>query len=232
VAAARQQNERMTRPRIATPPVPASGSAPPRAAGGARPRRGRLARRHYAGLAGACGLAALLGAGCGASTGGASPTSTSPSSTSPGAATSSSASPSAGRVTPLSPATQKALAAKYLAIAKPANHSLDTENDGYGDAEHDDLATARKDLLDEAATEARFDAQLLAIRFPPSVGEQVQALVRANKVRIQLTQRQARAITLAGLRAFDSQHKAADAAVEAPVRQIRRLLGLPPPSTS
>jgi hypothetical protein len=227
VAAARQQNERMTRARITPPPVPASGSAPARAGGGARPRRGRLARRHYAGLAGACGLAALLGAGCGASTGGASP-----SSTSPGAATSSSASPSAGRATPLSPATQKALAAKYLAIAKPANHSLDTENDGYGEAEHDDLAAARKDLLDEAATEGRFDARLLAIRFPPSIEEQVQALVRANKIRIQLTQRQARATTLAGLRAFDSQHKAADAAVEAPVRQIRRLLALPPPSTS
>ena len=143
-----------------------------------------------------------------------------------------SSSPSAGSGAALSPANQKALAAKYLAIAQPANHSLDTENDGYGDAEHDDLAAARKDLLDEAATEARFDAQLLAIKFPAAVEQQVQALVSANKIRIQLTQRQARATTLAGLRAFDSQHKAADAAVEAPVRQIRLLLALPPPSTS
>jgi hypothetical protein len=208
----------MTRLRITTPPA--------RAAEGARPRRGRSARR-YAGLAGACCLA-LLGAGCGTSLG----------STSPGTATSSSAaqpgstSPSAGSVTALSPATQKALAAKYLAIAQPANRSLDAENDGYGDAEHDDLAAARKDLLDETATEARFDSQLLAIRFPASIEQQVQALVSANKIRIQLTQRQARATTLASLRAFDSQHKAADAAVEAPVRQIRRLLALPPPATS
>jgi hypothetical protein len=179
---------------------------------GARLRLGRPARRRYAGLAAACCLA-LLGAGCGTSPGGASP-------------------PAAGSVTVLSPAVQKALAAKYLAIAQPANHSLDVENDGYTDAEHDDLAQARTDLLDEAATEARFDAQLLAIRFPAPVQKQVQALVRANKTRIQLTQRQAQAATLASLRAFDSQHKAADAAVEAPVRQIRRLLGLPPPSTS
>jgi hypothetical protein len=191
------------------------GALPDRAVGGARPRRGRPARRRYAGLAGACCLA-WLGAGCGTSMG-----------SSPG-----SSSPSAGSGTALSPANQKALAAKYLAIAQPANHSLDTENDGYGDAEHDDLAAARKDLLDEVATESRFDAQLLAIKFPAAVEQQVQALVSANKIRIKLTQRQARATTLASLRAFDSQHKAADAAVEAPVRQIRLLLALPPPSTS
>jgi hypothetical protein len=175
-------------------------------------------RKQTAGLAAVCSLA-LLGAGCGTSSGGA------------GQAASASP-PAAGSVTVLSPAVQQALAAKYLAIAQPANHSLDVENDGYGDAEHDNLARARTDLLDEAATEARFDAQLLAIRFPGPVQEQVQALVSANKIRIQLTQRQAQAATLASLRTFDSQHKAADAAVEAPVRQIRRLLGLPPPSTS
>jgi hypothetical protein len=205
----------MTRLRITTPG---------RAAGGTRPRRGGPVRR-YAGLAGACCLA-VLGAGCGASAGSAGTAAPS------GAAQPSSASPSAGSVTAISPAAQRALAAKYLAIAEPANRSLDAENDGYGDAEHDDLAAARKDLLDETATEARFDSQLLAIRFPASVEQQVQALVSANKLRIQLTQRQARATTLASLRAFDSQHKAADAAVEAPVRQIRRLLALPPPSTS
>jgi hypothetical protein len=175
-------------------------------------------RKQTAGLAAVCSLA-LLGAGCGTSSGGV------------GQAASASP-PAAGSVTVLSPAVQQALAAKYLAIAQPANHSLDAENDGYGDAEHDNLAQARTDLLDEAATEARFDAQLLAIRFPGPVQEQVQALVSANKIRIQLTQRQAQAATLASLRTFDSQHKAADAAVEAPVRQIRRLLGLPPPSTS
>ena len=202
-------------------------STPGRAAGGTRSRRGGPVRR-YAGLAGACCLAvlAVLAAGCGASAGSAGTAAPD------GAAQPSSASPSAGSVTAISPVTQRALAAKYLAIAEPANRSLDAENDGYGDAEHDDLAAARKDLLDEMATEARFDTQLLAIRFPASVEQQVQALVSANKLRIQLTQRQARATTLASLRAFDSQHKAADAAVEAPVRQIRRLLALPPPSTS
>jgi hypothetical protein len=216
----------MTRLRIMTPP----GRAP---AEGTRLRLSRPARRRYAGLAAACCLA-TLGAGCGTSSGGASPAS-------PGAATSTGAgqpastSPRAaatGSATALSPATRKALAAKYLAIAEPANHSLDVANDGYSDAEHDDLANARKDLLDEAAAETRFDSQLLAIGFPAPIEQQVQSLVSANKIRIQLTQRQTRATTLASLRAFDSEHKAADAAVEAPVRQIRHLLGLPPPASS
>lgn len=196
------------------------------------PRSTTPGRRRSAGLAGACCLA-VLGAACGASQGG-SPGAATGTAGQAGTASSSAgtASSSAGTATALSPATRRALAAKYLAVAHPANDSLDTENDGYGDAEHDHLAAARKDLLDEVATEARFDAQLLAITFPAAVEQQVQALVSANKVRIQLTQRQARATTLASLRAFDSQHKASDAAVEVPVREIRRLLGLPPPSTS
>ncbi|HEY2284915.1 MAG TPA: hypothetical protein VGH88_04130 [Streptosporangiaceae bacterium] len=178
--------------------------------------------RIMTGLA-AAGCLAVLGAGC-ASSGTARPGNSVQAGTD---------TPAAGAsVAALSPAARTALAAKYLAAAQPANRSLDTENDGYEDAEHDDLAAARKDLLDETVTEARFDAQLLAIRFPAVVEQQVQALVTANKARIQLTRRQARAATLAALRALDRQHQASDAAVEAPVRQIRQLLGLPPPSTS
>jgi hypothetical protein len=205
----------MTRLRIMTPPV----------------------RPGWAGLAAACVLAAA-GAGCGASAGGPGAGTPTPlSSASSLAADPASARPSGSQccsviTATLSPAVRKALAARYLAIAQPANHRLDVENDGYGDDEHDDLAGARTDLLDEIATETQFDRQLLAIGFPAPIEAQVQALVTANKARIALTRRQAGATTLAALRAFDSQHQASDAAVEAPVRQIRRLLGLPPPETS
>jgi hypothetical protein len=173
------------------------------------------------GVAVACVLA-VLAAGCGSSAGG----------PGTGGAGSSAAGDGTTITATLSPAVRKALAARYLAIAQPANHSLDVENDGYGDDEHDDLAGARRDLLDEIATETQFDRRLLAIGFPSPIEQQVQALVTANQARIALTQRQAAATTLAALRAFDSQHQASDAAVEAPVRQIRRLLGLPPPATS
>jgi hypothetical protein len=207
-------------------------TTPGRAAtGSARPWLSGPARRRYAGLAAACGLA-VLGAGCGMSQGSTSTGSAASGSATSGSAASGSAAPGGSSTAALSPAAQKALAAKYLAIAQPANHSLDVEVDGYGDDEHDNLAGARKDLLDETATEKLFDSQLLAIRFPAPVEQQVRALITANKARIQLTVLQAQSTTLASLRALDSRHQAADAGVEAPVRQIRRLLGLPPPSTS
>jgi hypothetical protein len=139
----------------------------------------------------------------------------------------------AGTVTTqVSPAALRRLAVRYLAIARPANRRLDAENDGYGDAEQEDLAAARADLRGEAATEHRFDAQLLEIRFPPWIALTARALVRQNQLRITLTQDQARSASLAALRSFDRRHAAADAAVETQVRLIRVFLGLPPPSTS
>jgi hypothetical protein len=183
------------------------------------------------GLAAACVLA-VLAAGCGSSAGGSGAGSSGGGSLAPAGASPSTSECCSAATATLSPAVARALAARYLAIAQPANHSLDVENDGYGDDEHDDLAGARRDLLDEIATETQFDRQLLAIPFPSPIEQQVQSLVTANQARIALTQRQAAATTLAALRAFDSQHKASDAAVEAPVRQLRRLLGLPPPAAS
>lgn len=140
-----------------------------------------------------------------------------------------SASPPSGALTA---AQRQKLAARYLAVALPANEQLDHEVDGYGDAVKDgDLAAARKDLTDEVATERTFDADVLRIRFPASVEGSVRDLVTANTARIALTLRQAGAGSAAAMRALDRQHKAADAAVEAPVRAIRAELGLPPPDT-
>ncbi len=131
-----------------------------------------------------------------------------------------------------SPPGLASLAARYLLIARPANHRLDVEVDGYGDAERDDLARARADLLAQVATERQFDAGLLRIPFPARIERTARAMVRVNQARIALTEQQARAGTLAGMRGLDGRHRAADAALEAQVRLIRMLLRLPPPSTS
>lgn len=127
---------------------------------------------------------------------------------------------------------KKALAAAYMAIALPANHRLDKEVDSYRDHAGDDLAAAEADLRDEVATERWFDRQLLKIAFPPSIAATAKTLVRVNIQRIALTTAQARAMTVAELLAFNARHRAADAAVEAQVRLIRRQLGLPPPDNS
>jgi hypothetical protein len=134
--------------------------------------------------------------------------------------------------TAASPGGMKTLAAAYLAIARPANHRLDTENDGFTDHEHGNMAMAESDLRAEAGTEQRFDRLLSQIRFPPQIATTARALIQANNCRIALTLRQARSSSVTTLLSFDHRHRAADAAVEAQVKVIRRDLGLPPPSGS
>jgi hypothetical protein len=125
--------------------------------------------------------------------------------------------------------TKKRLAAAYIAIALPANRRLEKANDSYEESERDNFVIAKRDLRDEVATEREFDTQLLRIDFPANVAEIAWDLVQANNHRIALTERQSHSATIAKLRAFDSRHKAADAAVEVQVRIIRQELGLPPP---
>jgi hypothetical protein len=172
----------------------------------------------------AAGCLAGLAAGCGSGQPSAASTSQ-PSQASP------SSSPAAA-ATEISRADVRALARQYLKIAKPANHRLDVDNDGYSDNEHDDLAAAQQDLRGEIATERRFDRQLLAIKFPAPVEAAARSLVRSNQARIKLTSQQARSTSLAQLRTFDKRHAAADAGLEDEARLIRVFLRLPPPSTS
>ncbi|HEX9354020.1 MAG TPA: hypothetical protein VF933_09425 [Streptosporangiaceae bacterium] len=126
----------------------------------------------------------------------------------------------------------RALASAYLAIAEPANRRLDTEVDGFTDHEHHDLPAAEAALRGEAATERRFDRLLREIPLPPPLAATALALIRANERRAALTGAQARSSSVARLVSFDGRHRAADAAVEAQVRILRRDLGLPPPADS
>jgi hypothetical protein len=126
----------------------------------------------------------------------------------------------------------QALAAAYMAIARPANHRLEVAVDSYNRLSHTNLAWAEADLRDEAATESWFDQRLLKIAFPPAIGAVARALVSANNERISLTKLQSRASTIAQMLALNKRHRAADAAVEAQVRIIRKDLGLPPPENS
>jgi hypothetical protein len=168
--------------------------------------------------------ALILVAGC------ASQTATPPASQSPSAAPSPSASaPASPSASATPPASIRRLAVGYLVIARPANHRLDHEVDGFGDNRRDDLAKANADLRAEAATEVHFDRQLSRIPFPAAIAAIAGAIIRANQSRIILTRREARSATLAGLRSFTGRHKAADAAVEVPVRAIRKALACHPP---
>jgi hypothetical protein len=126
----------------------------------------------------------------------------------------------------------KALAKAYLAIAEPANHRLDVEVDKYEDERHHELAAAASALRAQAATERQFDRDLAKIGFPPQIAATARALIGVNEIRARLAEREARAGSISELLSFDSEHKLADAQVEAQVRVIRAQLGLPPPETS
>lgn len=184
-------------------------------------------RPPVAGSRGALAAAALivLAAGCGTS----GPATSRPASAPGGTAASKTA---RAAVSTPPPGQLKALGARYVTIAVPANRRLDHEVDGFADNQRDDLAAAEAALRAQAATERWFDRHLAEIPFPPGIAGMASALIRVNQSRAALADREAQATSLAGLRSFAAQHAAADAATEFGVRLIRQALDLPPPSTS
>lgn len=125
-----------------------------------------------------------------------------------------------------------ALARRYLAIAKAGNLNLERDFDALAGRDHGDLARARADLRDAAATERLFDRRLRAIDFPAATERVAAALYRINQLRARLTYAASFAATLAHLHSYEPVLDAANAPVERAVREIRRRLGLPPPQTS
>ena len=161
---------------------------------------------------------ALLAAGCASSA----PPARNPASQSPAARS------PAGTTAELT-----AMAARYMAIARPANHALDHEFDGFDDHIKDgDLAAARADLRAAVVTERRFDRQLIALSFPPQTEPFVRLLYRVNQARAELTSTAASVTSLRELRGYQRRLDAANEPVEDAVRVIRAQLGLPPPDTS
>jgi hypothetical protein len=131
----------------------------------------------------------------------------------------------------VSPAQRKAAARSYLAIARPANRRLETDFDGLDD-HRGDLAAARADLRDAAATERQFDRRLLALKLPAATETVGRLLVTANEARARLTTAAAASTSLSQLHRYEPRLTAANRPVEEAVRVIRSQLGLPPPETS
>ena len=125
-----------------------------------------------------------------------------------------------------------ALAARYLTIARPANGELDHDFDGLKDNRNRDLAAAAADLRDAAATERRFDGQLIAIAFPPSAERIARLLFAVNQARASLTGTAAAATSWRQLSGYQRRLDEANRPVEDAVTVIRSQLGLPPPDTS
>ncbi len=166
--------------------------------------------------AAALGATVLLAAGCGASHARAP------------------AHPSASRTTErlATGATRRALAARYLVIARAGNRRLEADLDPLEGRDRNVLARARADLRDAAATERLFDRRLLRIPFPAESERVARELARVNELRARLTTAAAASTTLHALRTYEPLLDAANAPVERSVTTLRRQLGLRPPSAS
>ena len=128
---------------------------------------------------------------------------------------------------------RRVLAARYLAIAQPANRMLDHDFDGQRDAEQrGDLAAADADLRAAAATERAFDHRLIALTFPPPAEPFARLLYQVNQARAALTATAATAMSLTQLHGVQPRLDAANGPVEEAVQVIRDQLDLPPPDTS
>jgi hypothetical protein len=127
---------------------------------------------------------------------------------------------------------ERALAARYLAIAAAGNRRLEADFDRLNGPDRADLAAARADLQDAAATERAFDQRLARITFPAGTQAIARLLVITNQARSRLTAAAAASASLTQLRTFERQLTAANGPVEDAVTVLRSQLGLPPPDTS
>ena len=129
-------------------------------------------------------------------------------------------------------ATRQVLAARYLAIAAAGNRRLEADFDPLAGRDRNNLIRARADLRDAAATERLFDRRLRQIPFPPATEQVAQRLYRVNQARATLTAAAAVATSLRWVHSYEPVLDAVNGPVEQAVREIRRLLGLPPPEAS
>jgi hypothetical protein len=164
------------------------------------------------------GCIALLGAGCGADR--------------PGAPAHESAPPTAAKNGLAIGSARRDLAARYLVIARAGNRRLNADLDPLERRDRNDLARAKADLRDAAATERLFDGRLLRIVFPSQTERVARDLYRVNEARATLTTAAAVSTSLRQLQAYERRLDAANRPVEQAAGAIRKQLGLPPPPTS
>jgi hypothetical protein len=119
-----------------------------------------------------------------------------------------------------------------MVIATAGNRRLDADFDPLEKRDRNDLARAKSDLRDAAATERLFDRRLLRIAFASETERVAQDLYRVNQARARLTTAAAASTSLRLLHAYEPRLDAANGPVEQAVKTIRRQLGLPPPPTS
>jgi hypothetical protein len=150
--------------------------------------------------------------------------------------------------------TEQMLVTQYDTIVTPAARQLATDEAVYAANEERNLTTAEAVLTAEVATEQTLSSNLTAAKytdqnrqtsialittafdtgsdipsaavlFAPQMTSIVNALINANQTRVTLTTEQARATSLATMRALNTRVEAADTAVQAEAKLLLKATG-------
>lgn len=123
------------------------------------------------------------------------------------------------------------IASDYTAVASPANAALSAERADYTRDSGHNLAAAESDLRRMAQTVNSFATNLDTVSFPAGAATTAEdALVTDGQKLAKLLGQQAKAHTLTQMLTVGATAGATAAAAETQARDLRRALGLPPPS--
>jgi hypothetical protein len=126
--------------------------------------------------------------------------------------------------------TEPILAGQYKAVITPASQQLSTDAAAYTASEGTNLAVAEAALTAEATSERALGARLGALALPPAMRPLAQSLISANQARATLTAEQARASSLARMRAFNHRVQLANATVAADMKLLQTAIDAPVPA--
>jgi hypothetical protein len=124
--------------------------------------------------------------------------------------------------------TVQMLTHRYRLIAAPALQQLATDVSAYAAKDRRNLTAARAALTAEVTVENALGASLARFPFPPAAIPRARALIVANQTSSRLAAQQARSSSLAELRSFNEQARAARAAVRVEINLVGRTLNVPP----
>jgi hypothetical protein len=123
------------------------------------------------------------------------------------------------------------IASDYTAVASPANAALSAERADYARDSGHNLAAAESDLRRMARTVNSFATNLDTVSFPAGAAANAEAAVVTDGQKLaKLLGQQAQAHTLSNMLALGATAGATAAAAQTQARDLRRALGLPPPS--
>jgi hypothetical protein len=123
--------------------------------------------------------------------------------------------------------TQPQLAAEYKAVLDPASQQMSVATADYTANETRNITAAEAALTSQVTIEQSFDTSLAAVQFPPAMVPIAAAIIHADQNLATLTATQAKATSLARMRAYNARVKADTTAVETQMNLLMKAVDTP-----